>query len=260
MAVASIGEHLDDHGDPRHLGAAGWAWSALSNQGRARVPLTQSRLARPEINPNIRAFRGPLHRLRSIDEREILSLLRRLESLVPREVENIPPGMTTIAKCVERSRMTNEYVLRRLLSGRIRRVFRMANVAGFRGVVIDPKEFSTPSNLPLPGMSTEMVMLVLGLNQVATNSLLREREGGALLDVVDLPGRHEKWVSPEALDRFRKRFVFGHRLQLEYRIKRSAAKSLLDAYGVKPLFNPREFGAMIYHRADLPPEITKRTT
>jgi hypothetical protein len=202
--------------------------------------------------------RGKLSR--SIDEREMLSLLRRLENLVPRQVESIPPGMTTIAKCVERSRMTNECVLRRLLAGRVHRVFRLANVAGFRGVVIDPKEFSTPSNLPLPGMSAEMVMLVLGLNQVATNSLFREREGGALLDVVDLPGRHEKWVSPEALDRFRKRFVFGHRLQLEYRIKRSAAKSLLDAYGVKPLFNPREFGAMIYHRSDLPPEITKRRT
>ncbi|WGT52390.1 TniQ family protein [Thioclava nitratireducens] len=202
--------------------------------------------------------RGKLSR--SIDEREMRELLRRLENLVPEVVERAPPGMATISQCLERSRLTNEQVLRRLLSGQVRRVFRLVDVAGLRGVVIDLKEFSTPAALPVPGMSTEMVMLVLGLNRAAINSLIREREGGSLLEVVDVQGEYGKWVFPEALDRFRERFVFGHRLELEYRIKRYAAKSLLDAYGVKPLFNPREFGATIYHRADLPPEITERRT
>ena len=93
---------------------------------------------------------------------------------------------------------------------------------------------------------------------MAIKSLLREREGGALLDVVELSDRQEQWVSPEALDRFRKRFVFAHQFQLEYGLSRSAAKSLLDRYGVKPMFNPHEFGAMIYRRADLPSEFFRR--
>ncbi len=200
--------------------------------------------------------RGKLSR--SIDEREMRELLRRLKNLVPEVVERVPPDMATISQCLERSRLTNEQVLRRLLSGHLRRVCRLEGVGGFKGVVLDPKEFSTPGNLPLPGMSLEMAMVMFGLNRAAINSLVRPRDGGALLDAIEVQGRYGKWVLPEALDRFRDRFVFGHRLELEYRIKRPAAKSLLDANGVEPLFNPREFGAMIYRRADLPSELSRR--
>ncbi|KFE33610.1 hypothetical protein DW2_17370 [Thioclava atlantica] len=194
--------------------------------------------------------RGKLSR--SIDAREIHDLLNRLGNLVPRVVDRIPPGMATISECLERSRLTNERVLRRLLARRIRRVFRLANVKGFKGLVLDPKEFATSDNLPQPGMSLEMAMVVLGLTRAAINSLTREREGGALLEAIDAPDRYGKWVLPGALYEFRKHFVLGHKLELEYHIKRSAAKSLLDKHGIEPLFKPREIGTTIYRRGDTP--------
>jgi hypothetical protein len=144
----------------------------------------------------VRSFgeaRGKLSR--SVDKRDLRALLQRLVDLAPITVDCVPEGMVTIATLVERTRLTNERVLRRFLDGKLRRAYRLASIGGFGGVVVDPREFISVDATPLRGMSLDLAKLVFGLSTAALNSLVREREGGALLEVVEAPGGYRDWVT-----------------------------------------------------------------
>ncbi|GHH05219.1 hypothetical protein [Pseudodonghicola xiamenensis] len=66
------------------------------------------------------------------------------------------------------------------------------------------------------------------------------------------PYGEDVWVSPAALENFRQKYVTKKRLPLIMGARPLAIEKLLRECGVKPIWDPREFGAAIYERADLP--------
>ncbi|MCL7466747.1 TniQ family protein [Phaeovulum sp. NW3] len=193
--------------------------------------------------------RGKLSR--SIDRRQMVAFLDRIEAKITGVVDAVPAGMTDISGLLERSRITNEKLFRLLLTGRLRRLLRLKDVPGIKGLVLDPREFSTADQLPMPGMSLEMARLTLGLSEAAIRAITKDRSGGAFLKSDDIGGAHEKWIWPEAMTEFRKRYVFAHRFKLEFKCERSTVRSRLESVGAKPVVEPRKLGATLYVRDEV---------
>ena len=75
-----------------------------------------------------------------------------------------------VSRMLDRARVTNEQVLRRFLAGDLRRVYRLSGAAGFKGVVVDPKEFMSVDTSPLPGMSLDLAQVAFGVTTAALST------------------------------------------------------------------------------------------
>ncbi|NVK54416.1 MAG: TniQ family protein [Alteromonadaceae bacterium] len=186
---------------------------------------------------------------KAVDGLEMAAFLERMQVRLP-EVAAKPTTMVTLAKAAEKGSVKLSVILSMLLQGRLQRACRLAGATGLAAVLVDPLEIKSKLVLPRPGMTGELALIILGFELSRGRRVFCHPEAEPL--IVSEPYGGDVWVSPAALENFRQRYVTKKRLPLIMGARPLAIEKLLRERGVKPIWDPREFGAAIYERADLP--------
>lgn len=186
---------------------------------------------------------------KAVDGLEMAAFLERMQVRLP-EVAEKPTTMVTLAKAAEKGRVKMSVILSMLLQGRLLRACRLAGAAGLAAVLVDPQEIKSKLALPRPGMSGELALIILGFDPSRGRRVFCHPKAAPL--IASEPYGEDVWVSPAALENFRQKYVTKKRLPLIMGARPLAIEKLLRERGVKPIWDPREFGAAIYDRADLP--------
>ncbi|KIC07213.1 hypothetical protein RA19_24745, partial [Leisingera sp. ANG-M1] len=143
-------------------------------------------------------------------------------------------------------------VLTALFNGQFRRVMRLEATPGIGGLLVDPKEIKALTSRSRPGMTASCAFMMLGIGEAAGKRLIAAKTGEVVLETVSIPGEAEPWVTPEAMACFRSKYVTFKCLLIEAKCKQTQLKWVLAAHKVKPAFDPKTLGAILYKRADLP--------
>lgn len=132
--------------------------------------------------------------------RQFLADLRRNAEFV----ETAPDSMLGIPDAAKVSRATATIIVRLLLDGRLSRVFLLAGVPGYGGILIDPEEVRAIAKADTPevALSRHVVRQRLGLSVGVVKALMAPREGGALLPTIQGNNRSEFLVPVEQVEVF----------------------------------------------------------
>ncbi|OED49628.1 hypothetical protein AB838_06115 [Rhodobacteraceae bacterium (ex Bugula neritina AB1)] len=188
---------------------------------------------------------------RAVDREQVNALLTRLERIAM-PVSKAPGTMVRLTKSAAITQKNMHLVLAALFDGQFRRVMRLETTPGIGGLLVDPKEIKALTSLSRPGMTASCAFMMLGIGEAAGKRLLAEKTGEAVLETVSVPGEAEPWVTPEAMACFRSKFVTFKSLLIEAKCKQTQLKWILAAHEVKPAFDAKTLGAILYRRADLP--------
>lgn len=217
-------------------------------------------VSRPMVQALIEV--GLLHRLRgdgfktgklscAIDRAELEELELDLERRAT-VVEDSPAGMVSLAKAAELSRRKLSVIVKLLFTGKLRRIYRLASQKGLGGILVDPFELRWMFGNIRPGMSAECAFLVLGVRRGTGEKLIGDFAGAPLLETISVRNFDGKWVTPAALDKFRRSYMTAKQLRVETSLSVSKIDQILRKHSVEPAFDRRELGARLYRRADIP--------
>lgn len=188
---------------------------------------------------------------RAVDREHVDALLSSIERIAT-PVGVAPGSMVSLAKCAEISRKKIQLILAAVFGGRLQRVMRLENEPGLGGLLVDPLEVKLLTPRGRPGMSAGLAFMMLGIGAAAGRRLISGQFGGTILKTVGVPGEGGAWVTPAAMACFRSRYVTFKSLLIEAKCKQPQLKRMLAAHEVKPAFDPKTLGAILYRRADLP--------
>ncbi|WP_424979978.1 TniQ family protein [Leisingera sp. S232] len=188
---------------------------------------------------------------RAVDREHVDALIASIERIAT-PVGEAPGSMVSLAKSAEISRKKMQLVLSAVFGGRLQRVMRLENESGLSGLLVDPREVKSLTPRGRPGMSTGLAFMMLGIGAAAGKRLISGQFGGQVLKTVSVPGEENAWVTPAAMACFRSRYVTFKSLLIEAKCKQPQLKRMLAAHEVKPAFDPKTLGAILYRRADLP--------
>ncbi|KUJ79586.1 hypothetical protein AVO44_10290 [Ruegeria profundi] len=143
-------------------------------------------------------------------------------------------------------------VLSAVFGGRLRRVMRLEKKPGLSGLLVDPREVKSLTPRGLTGMSAGLAFMMLGIGVAAGKRPISAQFGETVLKTVSVQGEEDAWVTPAAMACFRRRYVTFKSLLIEAKCNQPQLKRMLAAHEIKPAFDPKTPGAILYRRADVP--------
>ncbi len=188
---------------------------------------------------------------RAVDREQVSALLTRLERIAM-PVSKVPGTMVRLTRSAAITQKNMPSVLAALFGGQFRRVMRLEATPGLGGLLVDPKEIKALTSRGRPGMSASCAFMMLGIGEAAGKRLIAEKTGEAVFETVSVPGETEPWITPDAMASFRAKYVTFKSLMIEANCKQPQLKRMLADHEVKPAFDPKTLGAILYRRADLP--------
>lgn len=170
-----------------------------------------------------------------------------------KDVPSAPDGMFGIPETAQLSRVTTPVIVRLLLSRALTRVFRLADVPGYGGILLDPAQVRTAARARYPEtvVSASRAAERLGMSQTVVRALMADRDGGPFIKPLPMRGSTNIEVRVDVVDDFAKAHVGLIGLSRETGIHHIRLRRRLDAAGIRPIDDPKRLRARIYRRADL---------
>lgn len=170
-----------------------------------------------------------------------------------KDVPSAPDGMFGIPEAAQFSRVTTPVIVRLLLGRALTRVYRLADVPGYGGILLDPDEVRTVARAAYPQtvISATRAARRLGVSQAVMKALMADREGGPFIEPLPMTGSMNIAVRIDVVDVFARAHVGLIGLSEETGIHHIGLRRRLDAAGVRPIDDPERLRARIYRRADL---------
>jgi hypothetical protein len=168
-------------------------------------------------------------------------------------VQTAPDGTYGIPETTQISRVTATVIVRLLLGRALTRVFQLADVPGYGGLRLDPREVKAVANPDVPEVAIPAMRVVeqLEMSYTVVKALMEDREGGALLPTVPKNGSKKVMVSIDAVEVFARDHVGLIGLSREIGIHHIELRKKLDAAGICPIDDPERLHARIYRRKDV---------
>lgn len=170
-----------------------------------------------------------------------------------KDVPRAPDGMFGIPETAQFSRVTTTVIVQLLLGRALTRVFRLADVPGYGGILLDPDEVRAVARAVYPEtvISASRAAQRLGMSQTVVKALMEDREGGAFIEPLPMRGSTNIEVRIDVVDDFARSHVGLLGLSKETGIHHIRLRRKLDAAGIYPIDDPERIHARIYRRKDV---------
>jgi hypothetical protein len=149
-------------------------------------------------------------------------------------------------------------VVRLILDGKLPTA--RSRTRGYMGILIDPKEVvKAVSGEAAPGLSLRVATREIGISDRVLNALIAHGHIASFIALNPVNRCPQTLVATSEIKIFKATYISLHALAKERKIYIGTLKSILDAAGILPVFDPNKVGATFYRRSVVNRKALSRT-